>query len=526
MLGIDLRVSAVKVVEVEKPEQGGFVLKSWGMTEVPSLLLDKHPQLEDAKGDALRKILQTNKMTSREGVAVVGGSEVLVKLFTLADLPYDEIAQVIRAKFAEEAPYPITDALVDFYPLPKGVTVTDKTDFVAACVSRKVFLETQHVLGRAGVKLVGITVLPDALQEAFHSELSPEKAKIVSVIYMGRRTTNINIFRNGYFEFNREVPMGGENITLAMSGILVAPEGKVEVSIEEAEKIKTEQGIPINLENYPALGNIPLTQLQAMVRPALEKIQNEISRTFEYYKGQTGEASVNKIIMTGGSSLTPNLKEFIAEGLGIPITAPEVLPKFNPRLTPALGAALTEGRRLNLVPEEIKHYWKLMRQRFMQIQILLPVFLALLGLVYALFFLQAFRLQMELSYIKNKLEEYNPRLTRLEAFEKISKEEERRRQVIKTFEAKTTKLPSVLEELSRYTPRSAFLTNLKMTTDGIHIWGVVLEDNDTPENILSRFVMAISLSSVFTDVQLVQAAKNFDYTEDAFNFEILAKLKE
>ncbi|HVN67652.1 MAG TPA: pilus assembly protein PilM, partial [Candidatus Sulfotelmatobacter sp.] len=312
MLGIDLRVSAVKVVEIERSEEAGLTLKGWGMTEVPYQLIEKHPELEDAKADALRKILQTNKMTSREGVAVVGGNEVLVKLFTLADLPYNEIAQVIKGKFAEEVTYPIEDALIDFYPLPKGVTATEKTDFVAACISRKAFLETQYVLGRAGVRLAGITVLPDALQEAFKSELSPEKGKIISVIYMGKRTTNISIFRNGYFEFNRELPLGGENITLAMSGILVSPEGKVEVSLEAAEKIKTEQGIPINLENYPNLGNIPLTQLQAMVRPALEKIQSEISRTFEYYKGQTGEASINKIIMTGGSALTPNLKEFIA----------------------------------------------------------------------------------------------------------------------------------------------------------------------------------------------------------------------
>ena len=526
MLGIDLRVSAVKVVEVEKLDEDNFTLKSWGMTEVPYQLIDKHPQLEDAKADALRKMLKTNKMRSREGVVVVGGNEVLVKLFTLADLPYDEIVQAIRWKFAEEIPYPIEDALIDFYPLPKGEAITEKVDYVAACISRKVFLETQYVLAHAGVKLAGITVLPDALQAAFKKEISPDKGKIAAIIYMGKRTTNINIFRNGYFEFNREVTMGGENITLAMSGILVSPEGKVEISIEEAEKIKTEQGIPIDLDNYPTLGNIPLTQLQAMVRPALEKIQNEISRTFEYYKGQTGEAAVNQIIMTGGSSLTPHFKESIAEGLGIAITTPEILPKLNPRLTAALGAALTEGRRLNLLPEEVKHYWKLITHKFLRPQLLFPIFVAFLGLAYLFFWLQAFGLQMELSYAKKKLEEYKPRLARLEAFERTSKEEEKRKLAIKTFEEKTTKLPSVLEELSRFTPKSAFLNNLKLTTEGIHLWGTVFKDIDTPENILSRYVLALSLSPIFADVQLIQAVKNFDYVEDSFNFEITAKLKE
>ena len=48
LLGIDLRVTSVKVVEIDRRDSG-FTLKNWGMTEIPYQLLDKHPQLEDAK---------------------------------------------------------------------------------------------------------------------------------------------------------------------------------------------------------------------------------------------------------------------------------------------------------------------------------------------------------------------------------------------------------------------------------------------------------------------------------------------
>src|SRR3989339_188592 len=337
MIGIDLRVTVVKVVEVEKLDNGP-VIKNWGMDEVPFELLDKHPQLEEAKTAVLKQLVQSKKIKGTEAVLVLGGPETFVKLFTIPQLSQEETAQAINWKLAEEIPYPIESALVDYYPLPNSDPAGGKNDYVAACISKKMYLEAQSIISRAGLKLVGITILPEALQALYHPDLTGEGNKIASIIYMGKRSTNISLFRNGNFEFNRELAIGGETITQAMSGQVMTDAGQVEITSAEAEKLKTENGIPIETVNYPNIKDIPATQLQAMVRPALEKIQAEISRTFEYYKGQTGEGTINKIIFTGGSTLTPNLKEFIGDGLGIPLTLPTTQPNLDPRLSAAVGA--------------------------------------------------------------------------------------------------------------------------------------------------------------------------------------------
>jgi len=525
ILGIDLRVTSVKAVEVEKFESG-FALKNWGMTEVPYQLMDKHPQLEDAKADALRKLVGANKLHARDAVAIVGGSDVFVKLFTLADMNAGETYQAIKWKFAEEIPFPIEEALFDFYPLPKGEAFTEKVDYVAACINRKLYLENSYIITKAGLRLAGITVLPEALQEVFKPEILKESDKIVSVIYMGKRTTNISIFSHGNFEFNRELNIGGENITLAMSGIMVTPEGKVEISREQAEKIKVEHGVPTHLETFPKLEEIPLVQLQAMVRPALEKIQSELSRTFEYYKGQTGEAAVNKIVLSGGSSLTPNLKEFLGEGLGIPVVSPEPIPKLNPRLTAAVGAALVGTQRINLIPDEIKYRWKHLAQKFLKPQLVVPGLVALLSLFYLLFWFQAFSLNLEINSINRKLADYRPKLARLDELEKTSQDVERRKITLRSYEEKKTKMPMVFEEISRLIPSSANLNNLTLTLADVHLWGTVFGNDGPAENILSRFVLALSNSPLFDNVQLIQAVKNDDFATDAFNFELTAQIKE
>jgi type IV pilus assembly protein PilM len=525
MLGVDLRVASIKVVEVERKDTTNYILKSWGMTEVPYQLIDKHPQLEDAKAEALRKLIATNKIRTREAIVVAGGPDTVVKLFSLAELPNSEAADAIKWKFAEDIPYPIEEAIFSFYPLPKGEVFTEKTDYFAACIHRKFYLEMEYILNKAGIRLAGITVIPDAVQELYRPEINKPEEKITSIIYMGKRSTNISLYRQGNFEFNRELSIGGENITRAMSGILVSPEGRVEVTPEEAERIKVEYGVPVNIENYPKLNDIPISQLQAMVRPALEKMLSELSRTFEYYKGQTGEGSISKIILTGGSSLTPNLKEFLSEGLGIPIVTPEPFPKLNPRLSAALGAALTGAQQVNLLPEEVRYRWRTISRKILKPQYLVAGFLAFLALIYFFFYLEAFSLQGELTFLDRRLNDYRPRISRLDAIEKASQEEERRKTTIRTFEQNRNRMPAVFEVISKLIPDSVILNNMSLTATDIHLWGTAFKKTEAAETTLSRFVLGLSTANLFDGVKLVQAVKNPGYGTEAFNFEITGKIK-
>jgi type IV pilus assembly protein PilM len=512
-------------VEIDRSGPG-LVLKNWGMAEVPAQLIDKHPLIEDAKAEALKKLLQANKIEAREAVVVVGNGDTFVKIFTLAALPRAEAAQALRWKLAEEVPYPIEDALFDFYPAPRGKSGSANIDYVTACIHRKNYLEALYILRRAGLKLAGITVLPEALRELFQKELIGPEDTISSIIYMGRRTTNISIFRHGVFDFNRELPIGGEHITRAMAGIMVTPKGRVEVALEEAERIKMEHGVPIDLEKFPQLGEIPLSQLQANVRPALEKMQNEIARTFEYYKGQTGEGNISKIILTGGSSLTPNLKEFIAQGLGIPVITPEPLPKLNPRLSAALGAAVAGPGQINLIPEEIKFKWQIVANKLLRPQYLAAGYAALLALVYFIFWLQIFFLQTEADRNQQKLNEYKPRLARLEAFDQLAKDREKWRQTVQSFEQQRNKAPYILSGISRLIPPNAALNTLSIGSSEVKLQGIIFKYDEPAETLLSRFVLKLSASPFLSNVKMVQAVKNSDYSVESLKFEISARIKE
>ncbi|MBU0672068.1 MAG: pilus assembly protein PilM, partial [Candidatus Margulisbacteria bacterium] len=489
ILGIDLRVNSVKVVEIEQRKDGVF-LKNWGLTEVPYSLVDKHPQKQEAQAETLRQLILTRKIKSKNAVVVVGGGEVHVRLLTLAGVSRAELAEVIKWKFAEEITFPVEEAIFDFYPLPRSAAALDeKNDYIAACISRQLYQEIEQIIHQAGLNLAAITILPDALQKVFEFETHRGKDKIISLMYMGKRTTNISILKDRNLEFNRELSIGGENITLAMCGMVVSDKGKVEINPEKAEEIKLEYGIPLDCEKSHKFADMPSSQLQAMVRPALERVQDEITRTFEYYKGQTGEAAINKILITGGSSMTINLIEFLSQGLGIPVVSPAImdgrhydkkladkpaLERVLPRLSAAIGAALVGDEKINLMPEEVKYWWRPLTRRFIKPQYLAAIFAVFLLLLYGIFWWQAQSLQKELALAEKKLNEYKPRIASMALIEKAAISEHNKQSALKAHEAQRAKLPKIFEDISRLVPESVFINALNLDQGELQLWGTAL----------------------------------------------------
>lgn len=538
ILGIDLRVTSVKLVEIVN-EQGKFTLKNWGMAEIPSSLLDKHPEKEDAQADALKKLIQANKIKTKDAAVVVGGGESFVKILNLSEVAKGEARDAVKWKLAEEIPFPIEEAVFDYYPLTSSPESGPESEYLAACIDTDIYRNIDRVIKRAGLKLTSVTIIPDALHRIFEAGILKDKGKVVSLIYMGKRTTNISIIKDNRIVFNRELNIGGENITLAMSGVLVSPEGRVDVSPEQAEKIKVEHGIPIDVAAYPKISDIPITQLQAMVRPALERIQDEIMRSFEYYKGQTGEASVDKIILTGGSAMTGNLAKFISEGVGIPVETPKLteglqidpgienktaLEKISPRLSAAIGSALVANEKINLIPDEIKHRWELAAQEILKPQYMIVAYLIFLFIFYMAFWTNAFVLRNIIAGIDKKLVEYKPRIEVLGVMERTVRAQDRRKLALQLQEEERTKIPLIFEEISRIIPKSVIIKTINISSGNVRIWGVAFEIGDTAENVLSKFVLSLSSSSYFSGVEMIQASKNNNYVQDAFDFEISAKV--
>ena len=327
-------------------------------------------------------------------------------------------------------------------------------------------------------------------------------------------------------------------MTRAMTSALTSEGGRIELNYEEAEKIKKEHGVPTDFEAYPKLEKIPVLQLQAVVRPALEKIEDEFLRTIEYFKSQEGEVSIQKMMITGGASKTPHVLEFLAEGLGIPFERFDIMPEimaeskiadeeqfktFFPQLSAAMGAAMTFSKKgINLLPLEIKDKNKLLiRKYFKPVPIIAALALILL-IVYGVMFYIDSGLKKTVAEVEKQVTELKPKVERLLELERIMREEQGRKGIFKSIELSRIEIQKILEEISYSIPPSVKLKSISFVESSkkIKLSGIAFERGNSSENVLSKLVLDLSKSPSFAIVELVSATKNSEFIYGALDFEI------
>jgi Tfp pilus assembly PilM family ATPase len=94
---------------------------------------------------------------------------------------------------------------------------------------------------------------------------------------------------------------------------LVSDKGKIKLSLEEAERIKREVGIPPEGESKMIDDKILTTQLLSMIRSPLEQLVNEIDRCFDYYREESGGGKIDSLMLFGGGALLKGLQQFLVQ---------------------------------------------------------------------------------------------------------------------------------------------------------------------------------------------------------------------
>jgi type IV pilus assembly protein PilM len=539
ILGIDFRVRAVKVVELEKRGKE-YLIHGWGMDEVPLVLQDKHPQKEIAQAKLLKNILKARKIETKEAVVIIGGENLFITKIFLPQLSHQESLEAIRWKLKDDVPFDIEDSIIDFLPLSKPVTPDQEIKHLVVIANNQVVTRVAETLHQAGIKPKGIIPVPLALKHTFHNEL--EKDVVTALIYMGRQTTNIAFFRGDEIEFNREIPVGGEDITRAMTSVVVSEEGKLELKYDEAEKIKTKYGIPVDTGEYPKIEEVPLQHLQAVVRPTLEKIEGEIVRTIEYYKNQVGEIEIGKIVLSGGSSKTPHFVDFLTETIGTKILTPDPLTRIKlhkklkfkadiqdlaQQFSAALGAALSfYSPEINLLPVEIRERWRYFFKKHIHLREISIAIVLLLSIIYGGLYLNLELIKQKNNDLQREIDSLTPRVSRFVAMEEALKEEKGKAGAIKKLQEMKVFSSQILEEISASLPKSVLIQEISFSnaTKAVVLRGVVFEKGDTAENNLSKFIVNLSSTSSFSKVDLVRAQKTDAYLIEGFDFVIKGTL--
>ncbi|AKM83464.1 hypothetical protein A2422_01155 [Candidatus Woesebacteria bacterium RIFOXYC1_FULL_31_51] len=335
MVGIDIGSKSIKIVELVG-SVGKFQLKSSGAVGYTGLSPDKMTEEKDfvALSLILKKIIKQIGITSKEVNIALPEPLVFTRVIKFPLLSDEEVNSAIKWEAEQYIPIPINEAIIQYSILSKNETTASTSVLLVA--APKVVVEKYVKI----VRLAGLTpVSAETELTALARSISPEKG-VSLLLDLGASSVDMAITRDSKVIFTRSIPVAGETFTRAVSQSLG-------INMQQAEEYK---------KTYGLSG----TQLEGKVKIALEPIfkmvTDEIKKAIHFFQSEEKEEAPTTIIISGGSSLTPELVSYLTEVLGLetvsgnPFNKVAVDPETSKSLAPyisiygtAVGLAMLEG---------------------------------------------------------------------------------------------------------------------------------------------------------------------------------------
>jgi len=344
-LGVDLGAGGIKIVELMN-EKGRARLVTYGFSDRAYDAMNTN--IADTTKDTaalLKKICTQAKTSSTKAIAGLPVAQVFSSIITVQANNRPELKEAIQAKAKKLIPVPIEEMILDskiLDKIPEGNKPFPKElkniRVLITGAPKNVVKKYIEIFKIAGIELLSLETEAFAL---IRSLVGKDPSSIM-IIDFGSVRTNLSVIEKGIPFLNRSINMGGLTVTKTISQSLG-------LGMSDADQMK---------HDVSALTRIaPGGELPKLLDNILQPIVNEIKYSINMYAGQRESegTTVEKIILTGGSSLLPNLSDYFTKLLNIstylgdpwarviyPVELKPVLDEIGPRFAVAVGLAMRD----------------------------------------------------------------------------------------------------------------------------------------------------------------------------------------
>lgn len=499
LIGIDIGSSTLKVVGLRLGKYPA--LSFYSIANLP----EGHD--EKTIAEAIQKTLRENNVSARDTVLTFTDESIVIRRIELPHMARDEIVDALKWQAKNLIHYDVDKAVIDFELL--GETQKEDgskiMDLLVVIASRDEIDKKVKILKESNLDAVSITVSPFALENILKIDQDIDSSKSISIIDIGHKKTEVSIFRGKALEFVRYIPVGSGNITEAMTGSIALEDGSVELSKDEAEKLKMRLGI--SYEEEALERGITSRQILSLMRPILERLSKEITRSADYYIQEYGREAVSLVYLVGGGSLLKNLDRFLSEESNAQVKLMELPKSIDASkahlksedisaLVPLISAVLGYKKCPNLLPHEYRQE---------KIEFIEKISLRMIAIILGVILLPSFL------FLKLRVNDYSDRLKNAVIQETILDQiKDLQNRVVERSaflnQAKMSEIPLeyVMKELSIIIPPNCVFDSLSVDQKGkaLDMKGIIYEPRGLAEGILTEFMESLERSRYFKDAQL------------------------
>lgn len=306
LVGIDISATGVKLVELGH-SRSGYELKAMAVVPLPRDAIVENTVIDSmAVSQALLDAMEIARPSTRKAAIAVSGNAVIIKTVTMPASTEFELETQIEFEADQHVPYDIDDVYLDFQIMGEVQDNHEEMEVVLVACKREVVDDYQLVLSEAGIEAscvdCAVFALENALElaekedktisgDAYEDEMAPA----IAAVNIGANLVNVNILINGQMAFVRDQFYGGQNLT---------------------EEIQKEHNI-----SYQAAEEMKIERFSEVSPEAIERfyvgLTSELVRSLDFYAANHAEHPVQKLMLSGGSALIPDIANELEQRLGI-----------------------------------------------------------------------------------------------------------------------------------------------------------------------------------------------------------------
>jgi type IV pilus assembly protein PilM len=332
---LDAGSQTVRLCQLQKRDDpAGYAIGSYLESKV---IVDPRWSDEDkrrARVTALRDLRNQTGLDSVNVVCALPGNSIFARVRTAPPVSESQLPQIVRWEIQQQIPFALDEIRLDYDILSH--TEGGSYEVLMAAVKQDVADKYLSVLQEAGYRVRLLAVKPIAAYNWLKYCAWPQivdDGLATALINLGARRTDIVIERGGQFRFTRPINLGGNDLTSAIC------EQIPELNFQQAEDVKIKEGMA-----PPAISPSKVTEAIGSV---LDKLAEEIKRSFNYFRSQLGGSEVSQIILIGGGANLLHIVPYLEDKLGVGVRVANILVPLGPtaiahpnELSTVLGLAL------------------------------------------------------------------------------------------------------------------------------------------------------------------------------------------
>jgi len=515
IVGLDIGASSIKFTQFIEKDGNPSLIKA-EVREVAYTQDEK--SIEREMVSALKDLLKGVDIKNSKFTAAINCPETDIKRIMAPCMPKNELKDALTLSAKDYFHFPIEESILQFEILDDVIVEGSRKYEVVAAVSPKKTVERYvSLLKKAGIVPNLLVPSSYALQKTAARVYAKDR-ETRCFVDIGQLYTELIILQGKNLVFSRRLPVAGDDFTKAMTGALVSDIGKTQLSLEEAEKIKREIGMPAKGESKIIGSKISTDQILSMLWTPAEQLVGEIERSFDYFREEIG-GKVNSVLLFGGGGILGGLMKFLSERLGVEVKLGDALEgietqpgaiqnreKISYRLAGAIGAALSLACGINLLPPELKYEAKRTFRRTTY-EALAAAVIVILAAVYIGMNIQLGNFQKRISAAKMELGALEPQLKEAAAQSLVSRilENEQYWQ-------------DVFKELGNIVPDNICIDSVSKEKNVIKIRGVAAGSG---KSLVSNFILSLE-KGLFSKVTLSSLKESKD--KDMNEFELTCRI--